>query len=368
MRFLIPFLILVPGIFSLLKAIKGRKFAALDGIDRVFAAVFFILLAVPGSYIHQKTVNKWENRNYHKAPALFIDGRLNRDFGTGFEKYFSDRIVGRKDFININFAIRRLNSRQTSEKALAGKDNWLFYKYDNSIANFKNESVFTADEKQAILSYIKTLLSRNKNLYVFIAPDKNKIYGEFFPDTVQKVRPDEQSRTYDMIRLIRSETGVPVIYPYAELREAKKAGALLYYKHDTHWNPLGGYYGFRALVREMNKTRPFPVLQTDDKDLVADDYVVSDLARLFPGFKAEPVAYKKLKDFKALPAKDLSVFVLTDSFYTAMIEYFAKSFKSVETHPYKKIKTLDWEKLEKADIVVLEVVERFLWRLNFDEV
>ena len=79
-----------------------------------------------------------------------------------------------------------------------------------------------------------------KTFYYVIAPDKNKIYGENIVN-INKIRPDSEGRANQVVKYLKDNTTVKVIYPYEALMNNKDKG-LLYYKKDTHWNYFGAYF------------------------------------------------------------------------------------------------------------------------------
>lgn len=368
MRFVIPSIILLLTLLALIKIICCWKKWNISIADRFFLFIAFAFMIIPASYIHNKTVNKWENRNFYKAPSLITDKGINSTFGKEFENYFGDHVVGRKDLMKVHTFMNFINKKQKNEKVAFGSDNWLFYKYDNSIANYKNEALFTNEELALILKNLNYIRSFNPNFYLFIAPDKNKIYGEFFPKDIVKTNPDSKSRANQLIHYIKQNSNIPVIYPYNELHQAKQNNELLYYKHGTHWNFMGAEVGFIELLKEMKKNNP-QLCYKKAKKYIDDESRDIDLAESVPYFKnIDKTIYKKPQSYNNCGKKSpQSIFVFNDSFLGSMSPYFKNVFSKVDSTPYKKFDFQEIEKIKNYDVVVFEMVERYIYQLKFEE-
>ena len=80
---------------------------------------------------------------------------------------------------------------------------------------------------------------------MLILPDKNRVYGEYYPDSIKKMA--QKGRGEQTYQFLYNKGTIDVIYPLNELLAEKKKN-LLYYKNDTHWNPLGAFIAYRQLI------------------------------------------------------------------------------------------------------------------------
>ena len=66
------------------------------------------------------------------------------------------------------------------------------------------------------------------------------------------------SRTEQLVKYIRQNTDITIVFPENELREISKMYPEypLYLHLDTHWNYLGGYCGTKVLLRELEVELP----------------------------------------------------------------------------------------------------------------
>ena len=130
---------------------KFKIFELRSRIDIVFLTAFFALLLVPMSHISDAEKSEQENRMLAKFPSLYVNGQINKAYGTDFEKWFNDRFLGRDFFIGLyNKVILSFNDKMDTEKVFQGKEGWLFYKKGGSIKNFQNAVLFRDKELQNI--------------------------------------------------------------------------------------------------------------------------------------------------------------------------------------------------------------------------
>lgn len=343
-------------------------------IDIVLLSVFFVLLWLPMLHISNAETSMQENRTLAKKPVLFLQEEINTNFGEQFNQWFSDRFWGRKKFLafydKIKFVLEPHNG---NNRVLIGKDNWFFYKGDNSLRNFANSVTLEEEDLQKGLSYLKALddwcKENGKEFYYIIAPDKNKIYGEYYR-LVKKEKTDDYGIGNQFVNYIKENSDIKVLYLYDVLINNKDKG-LLYFKHDTHWSDLGAYYGYKELMKLMN--RPANSYNFEERERVGD------LDRMITGRKNDEATYKFLKtkgpsvckvtdkeDNSTVkchnPQKTENLFMLRDSFASSLLKYLSNHFGNIQTYHHKK-HPLTEEDLKfiknNVDVVILENVERY---------
>lgn len=359
-------------------------------IDIVFLCTIAFLMFIPLSKIDNSVVSTSENRTLATYRRLFKDGLLNQNYGKDFETWFNDRFNGRASLIkNYNKLKLLLSNRKENDKVLIGKDNWAFYKGNSSIRNFQNLDLFSEDELASILSYLSEIdewcIKNGKKFYFIIAPDKNKIYGEYF-DYSRKINPDEKSRANQLVNYLKSNSKLQVLYSYDAVYSQKDNGNLLYWKNDTHWNELGAYYAYLELMKKISPDfANLPVYHYEK----LEEYTRpnGDLSKMYKEYKQpDDSIYKKPvinKTFNCQtkkirgdtlctnPQGKYRAFLFMDSFSENLLPYFAATFKNLHTTWRYQIKTPDLKVIsDNADIVIMEVVERLLpelKNLNFPE-
>lgn len=375
------FIIIFFTIYILINKIRIKKVKYKEkSWDKIYyIIIFIIILLFPSIKIDDKINDFRENRKLQEKSKLIKDGRLNLNFGKETEQWLNDHFHKRRQIIKIYEKInKKLIGRVENNSAFMGKDKWLFYKGDNSIINFQNINLYSEKELEKIEKNLKLrkewLNNQGIKYYIFIAPDKNKIYGEYYPSYIQKI--NQYGRAQQLKDFLKSKE-IEIVYPIAELLEKKKEG-LLYYKTDTHWNSYGAFIGYQELMKKIKKDfSNITILDMKNCMLTEKNYNGGDLAgmlnvdlKLYQDIMYKEFiydyTYKYLKNegrngVIVKSKKSLKVLMFRDSFTSAMEPYISESFGDVEyiwDHNFNnyqnKIIT------EKPDIVIHEIVERYI--------
>lgn len=375
------FIIIFFTIYILINKIRIKKVKYKEkSWDKIYyIIIFIIILLFPSMKIDDKINDFRENRKLQEKSKLIKDGRLNLNFGKETEQWLNDHFHKRRQIIKIYEKInKKLIGRVENNSAFMGKDKWLFYKGDNSIINFQNINLYSEKELEKIEKNLKLrkewLNNQGIKYYIFIVPDKNKIYGEYYPSYIQKI--NQYGRAQQLKDFLKSKE-IEIVYPIAELLEKKKEG-LLYYKTDTHWNSYGAFIGYQELMKKIKKDfSNITILDMKNCMLTEKNYNGGDLAgmlnvdlKLYQDIMYKEFiydyTYKYLKNegrngVIVKSKKSLKVLMFRDSFTSAMEPYISESFGDVEyiwDHNFNnyqnKIIT------EKPDIVIHEIVERYI--------
>ena len=162
-------------------------------LDKLFVLLVLLLLVVPLAKFNLDARSVEENRMLAKWP-LWADFHVlaGDNYFKALEGWFNDRFNQRDRLTKYAFNLdARINNTHENDHALMGKENWIFTKERNSIGNFQNTSSLSDNEKEQLTATFSTIntwcLAHGINLYIYIAPDKNQIYGEFYPDNIKKI-------------------------------------------------------------------------------------------------------------------------------------------------------------------------------------
>lgn len=350
-------------------------------IDIVFLSAFFVLLFIPLTCISESEKLELENRMLAKYVPLIQNGKINLKYGVQFEKWFNDRFGGRNLFLDVYNRIENFLTRYGNDKVLVGFDNWLFYKEENSLRNFQNLDLFSVQGLENAAAYLSAIddwaKKHNKKFYFLIFPDKNKIYGEFIRG-IKLINSNDNSRANQLINYLKTYTSVNVIYPYNELIQEKE-NALLYWKNDTHWNELGAYVAYKKIFDAISADYSIDFVKYDSLKKIKKEW--GDLSNKFPSvgkdFETEysiPIIDNKSKCDESIdnmsdvicvnPSANYNVYVYRDSFMSALSSYLNNTFKEVHYFWRYELYKADLEMFEDdADIIILEMVERYIQKL-----
>ncbi len=362
----------------------------------IFVFLFFLILFIPMLNINTDPKAIAENRRLANYKPLFVENKINNAFGSDFEKWFNDRFFVRSELISFHDRLQNtlLNSIENN-KVLPGKDDWLFFKGDGSIANFQNIQKLSPSELERIAQYLSGINNwakqHDKEFYYVILPDKNKIYGEFYPDKFEKIVPDNESRARQLIDYLAKNTEVKVIYLYDVMLNNKDKG-LLYYKTDTHWGKLGAYYGYIHIMDTLlpsypkNLAKSFTEYKQERGDLTRmtnnapDDnsiYLKPNIDSQLDNPASESLTPpdrtgKREQIINRAPATDKNLFLMHDCFSLHLLPYLASSFADSDFVWRYNITFSDLDFIEKnSDVIILEQLERYipvLSTLTFPEV
>lgn len=287
-----------------------------------------------------------------------------------------------------------------AQNAIVGEHGWLFFAgpQNRVVADHRGIVPFTQEELRtwkARLEERRDWLAARGIAYVFlIAPDKHSIYPEHLPARLQgRDRPGRQDQ---LLAYLRAESDVWTIDLRPALLAAKHAfDRPVYHKTDTHWNGLGAYVAYRAMVEELQaefpRMAPKPleefevtVRTTPGKDLARflgmEHVLQEESVELAPRFERvaarttegvvdnNPQAPDHVRPFamttrnEALPR----ALMLRDSFTTALVPLLSEHFEYIAYYwprfgragqiPF----TGDLVEAARPDVVIEEWVERDL--------
>jgi hypothetical protein len=192
-----------------------------------------------------------ENRRAASCPHLRGSYVSLNAFPKGFESYLNDRLFLRKQLVMWRNLLKlRVFSLSGDPRVLVGKNDFYFYAYPATINLGQPEHPFAPEQLIAWKELLekRTAWCRERGIdYVFVlAPVKSSIYASFLPNEfAQHPLP---ARVDQLIEFLQ-KTNSPV--KLLDLRKALtslKDDRPLYLKTDTHWNQLGAYYGYRAVM------------------------------------------------------------------------------------------------------------------------
>lgn len=254
-----------------------------------------------------------------------------------------------------------------SDQVLPGKDGWLFYKDGPTaaqpVANYQGlaetyddaETLARASAGLQILS--DRLAHAGCTLVLDLTPGKDRIYREYMPEGYPVV--NEQSRTDLAAAYLQSHTTVPVIWERDTLRSLARRDPdrLLYYKTDTHWNPLGALVQLDVILQQLG----LPTLPPEEYPVQECGVHTGDMANVAALYQVLPDEPDyEVPGYADLFAQDPRVVrVIGDSFSEYYMPYLEARFAAAWR---EHIDTFDPTLADdpKCDILILEANERTL--------
>jgi SGNH hydrolase-like domain, acetyltransferase AlgX len=147
--------------------------------------------------------------------------------------------------------------RDGGEKALVGRDGWLYYKpgFDDMVARGSGLKTATKDPVATIVGFREELAARGIDLLVVPVPNKESVY----PDRLTRRIPAGQSvispTTQGVLAQLQS-AGVECVDLFRVFAETRTNVAgfgrpQLYLTQDSHWSPAGVALAAQAVARRL---------------------------------------------------------------------------------------------------------------------
>jgi hypothetical protein len=327
----------------------------------LFVAIFLILLLLP----------------LQKFPGSF------QDYATGFWGY--------PELVRVYTAVRlNLLNDAVFAGVFARENNWLVYTEENSLDDFQNTRPFSEAELAKIQQNLDEaeayLNSQGIKFLVVLVPGKNTVYPEYLPPQVPVIGAESQT---DQILAYQNQHGRARILDLRPALLEARNERQVYLATDTHWNDYGILAGYQAIIGALRED--FPNLQAhtlEDFRAVPDGQRAGDLSerwlhglvteeriRLEPRFERKTEQFQLGQKSALVPGWMLasynpdpslpSAIILHDSFFIDMVPFLSDNFRWAIFHWSFQLNDA-FVSGEKPDVVILEVTDRYLFRLlNF---
>ena len=352
-----------------------------------------------------------EKRALASAPSLPRSLDAVDSFPEQFQRYFDDHLGFRDSMVRMNSAVRYelattagairfSGSTGGFSQVLIGREGWLFYTGKDADGlptdgrPIEDHLGLYRLEEETLARIARTLedkrrfLDQNGIVYLLvIVPDKQTVYPEYLPESV---RTGTAQNTIDqLIPYLRSKTAVDVLDLRPVMLAKKREQKNLYFRTDAHWNSLGAYWGYRAIVDRLAAALP----QRTPRRM--ESFTIAGQTRYRNGDEAKLIGLEnRLDDYEYVirfdrPARATRInddprergdvimaqddatlpraVVFRDSFGSALIPYLAESFGRTEVYwgrwsprPGKR----EWLLARDPDVVIDIVVQRHLHKLS----
>ena len=336
-----------------------------------------------------KSADLNENRERAQLPAIKLEYGSLRKFPHAYYNYFKDNFGFRDPLIRLNFIVRhRILGESIFNEVVFGENDWLFYTGEKSIEDSLGITHYDEETLQRLtgsLELKRNWLSAQGIKYLFVVvPNKETVYGEWFPPYLKKVR--NRTGLDEFVDYLKTHTNVDVVdLRQALLLEKKRR---VFYKTDTHWNEYGAFLAYREIMKSVSRWFPVASAETlTDFDMERKTEAGGGLAVLVGGYeflKEEKIYLVPRKGRKAHMAEVNSddrepfamsqddkrlprALVFRDSFFNDIIPFISEQFQYARYYWQRwDDETPIREIIEETrpDIVIEEVVER---KIKFDK-
>ena len=359
-----------------------RKFLAY-----ITVALFLLAAALPtyGMLIPALNGDTGENRTLAQWP--------DEPDPESVEDWYDDHFALRGAMTEIYNLYNAKSGVEVLNGVAIGKDDWLYYMYDNSDADIRRESHYTQEELDAICAAQQAaadyLEGKGISYYLMVCPDKHTAYPEYLPDGLSGY--EGESRFDGMKAALEENTTVNLVDARQTVIDAK-GDQRLFFKTDTHWNAYGAYIGYELLMERIAEDHPNVRLVTmDDVDVeVTEGWTGGDMSGFIGQSETmtdtlynfsvkdssvvlvdapyaetsddpeRPILCYENPDHPELPTAVIfrDSFMGRDSSCTLMLPLLADSFSKVTIAWSTSVLTHIVDN-EEPDIVIMEYVERY---------
>jgi alginate O-acetyltransferase complex protein AlgJ len=359
--------------------------------DKTLVAGFLLLIGLPlvgMIFGFDRAFVLEENRVLVNRPELKPTLGAIGAFPAKFEAYFNDQFGFRKRLIYWLAIVKVSGLGVTSTSGvMLGRDGWLYLASDVAISSFRATRPFTPEELEGYRQIVEArrdwLAERGIPYVMIVAPNKDTIYPEFVPPTLNKVH--QRSRLDQLVEHMRSRSTVEFIDVRNDLWQAKQFEPV-YDATDSHWNAIGGYIAYSRIMDAVHASLPQArAIPRSELRLTVEKGPGGDLARMLGIADRLPELRRKLGPSDhwhfhhtdlALPiskgdhpelttateladAKLPRAVLFRDSFAAQLIPFLAEDFQRILC-----IWNTDFERamveFEHPVVVIQEVVERSL--------
>ena len=333
--------------------------------------------------------NNYENREL--ADWNTVKTSTWKNLSANLELYLTDNIPYKNEVSALNKEIDlKIFHDLYDSRVLVGKENWLFYKGDNCIQDYRGGYLLSDEEllnyKLAAENLQDKYIAMGKKICIMITPNKEEVYGDLYlPDKI-KVK-SEISRADQIVAYLEKNTTIPIIYPKQSLIDARDKGYVVWRKYDTHWNTIGAFIASQELLKCLGGND----MAIEQCEIVQEEGTISgDLANMLGLGKkySDDSVYEidgylneiHVNEVENIPQSFLyylktesdvlngkSIMMIGDSFLGAMEQFVSANYEKAVYIHRDNFSQFEENKIETEDpdIIVFQTAERFIG--YFDE-
>jgi alginate O-acetyltransferase complex protein AlgJ len=330
-----------------------------------------------------------ENRVLKTRPDWSWDRAALAEYPRKFEAYFNDRFGFRKRLIHgLSLAKVLCLGISSTPDVILGKAGWLFFAGAGSEDYYRNTRPFTRAELEAWRQMFQQrhdwLAERGIRYLVLFAPNKETMYSEYIPTSINRVR--KRSRLDQLHAYMKAHSSVPMLDLRGPLRRSKAAD-VVYYRTDTHWNSKGAHVAYEQIINSLSTWFPGMAAQprSSFKDVACpqkgglammlglqDELVETETTEIVPvsprkalRTTAEARMSPTMPGFTGPFAMEIDdpqlprAVMFHDSFGSALMPFLSEHFRRI-AYVWKYALDQDVVEREHPDVVIHELVERNL--------
>lgn len=309
-------------------------------------------------------------------------------------KYLDDHFGFRDSLVRWNSRLDLLTGKVDVDSVVyAGTEDWLYFHHSVPLAQRGERGGFPPGEREewvARLGGVRDwLASQDIAFLVVVVPNKSTVYPRHLPRWVTQSLGATRA---DAFLAAMGEAEVETLDLRPRLLAAPPGPPLLYEKTDSHWTEAGALHGAAGIAERLRQMgfEAVPAIDPKAFPVTYEEGNGGDLAQMIglehsrrerrpridpsplgPATPAEPPEFQfpegqgfLVHPFTGTPGRP-HVVMFRDSFSMALIPYLSRLFsRSVFVWHLEVLR--DLVAYEKPEVVIFEVVERFLDRRRWE--
>ena len=193
-------------------------------------------LTVLNCFNETRDFSEQENRTLAQFPEFSWDRFFFDHYTIDLEEWFTDQFVARDQWVGIKALSERAAGKIENQNVYFGKEDWLIGQVDilsdqRSLSNIRKINAFAANTGIPVT--------------MMLVPSAAQTYPEMLPGLAYNTDQDE------VIRQISEKTeNIQMVSVSDRLKDHQDQ--IYYFTTDHHWNALGAYQGYKALMEAWN--------------------------------------------------------------------------------------------------------------------
>lgn len=320
-----------------------------------------------------------------------------KEYTKQLDNYLKDQLPGRGQLIIANNYIKykTFSELATNPMVYFGKKGWMFYIGENVKETYENKQLYTEEELKKMTRNLEErrdwLKEQGISYYILFPRMSHYFYQENVGEGLHQY--NKKPKLEQFLDYLQKHSTVNIIDVYAPMLAAKKKYPRdLYYRSDSHWNLFGAYFAYAAVIERIQKDypqikNPIPLNEINWVEAESEEADLSKLISLsgvitrheFLPLHADVNSSRALAApnypeyhsvhplivYQGTDVSTPSIVMNRDSYSNFLIPYFCKHFNR-QTYVWSPLFFPTIIEKEKPDIVISEMMERFLTDLLID--
>ncbi len=250
---------------------------------RLLAALFVVAICIPLMVTVLRPdapTSGAEKRRLSPLPEIPQTIAGWRTYPDRFNRYYGDHF-GIREPLTLLYSRVKVGWLGVSpnSQVVIGRSGWLYYG-DEAMDGYRGAAPFLQRDLiafQQILEGKRDWLAARGIRYLFVvAPDKQTIYPEYIPRRHRRIGPTPMDQ---LVAHLKARSNVDILDLRPTLTAAKSLG-MLYPKTDSHWNDLGAYVAYQAILDRLRDWFPSIGPHLETAGTVTQQRTDGDLAYL----------------------------------------------------------------------------------------